>query len=92
MVTKYRQCWLVASLGRYNHLLSVVLTADLKTFVNSRLMFHPGVKEHSLPANTRTKEGWRYLGSRAELLIIAENLQPDGTYQPWLHPEWNKFF
>jgi len=86
------RCWCWGHTdGCHDKLDQKFISSLLDSYSKYRLMFHPGVKEHNLPANTKTKEGWRYLGSRAELVIIAENLQPDGTYQPWLHPSWNQF-
>ena len=53
-----------------------------------RLMFHSATKEHIPPANLKKGDGWRYQGTRADLVSYAENIQPEGTFQPWLNVNW----
>ncbi|XP_023346760.1 uncharacterized protein LOC111715644 [Eurytemora carolleeae] len=59
-----------------------------ESYSQHRLMFHSATKEHIPPANLKKGDGWIYQGTRADLVSYAENIQPEGTFQPWLNINW----
>jgi hypothetical protein len=43
-----------------------------------------------MPVNVFANNLCKYPGSVKELAMLASKLLPEGLFQPWLHPEWNK--
>ena len=43
-----------------------------------------------MPNNQKKKDVWRFGGTKADLVEIAEKyLKMGGTFQPWLHTGWS---
>jgi len=87
------RCWC------WGHTDSMHATAPEKFIIHlkrkynmQRAAFHPGSgsKKHTLPRNYFTTSQCVYKGSKEELVNVAKRMLPQGVFEPWRHPDFDK--